>query len=61
MPETLIDDDDMIKECIVKILQESWTVLNNKLFEKLIILIMGAIGAVSKTRTGILNIWIILQ
>ena len=36
--ETLIDEDEMIKECMVKTLQEGWIVLKDELFEKLAVL-----------------------
>ena len=44
----LTSEDDMIKECMVKALQEDWTALKDELFEKLAVSMMDRIKAVIK-------------
>jgi len=49
--EALISEDDIIKKCIVKTLQEDWTALKHELFEKLEMSIEKQIKAVLRTES----------
>ena len=46
--ETLTSDDKMIKECMIKALEEGWDALKDELFEKLAVSMKKRIKAVLK-------------
>ena len=47
--EILTSEDEMIKECMMKTLQEDWTALKDELFENLVVLMKKQFEIILKT------------